>query len=50
MYTYATISELFLGTDPEPVYSMHWELFHDFRKQVLTLQPLKNAFTVCGYV
>ena len=28
---------------------MHWawELFHDFKKQVLTLQPLKIACTVC---
>ena len=34
----------------EPVHSMHWELFHYFKKQVLTLQPLKIACTVCGYV
>ena len=29
---------------------MHWEQFHDFKKQVLTLQPLKIACTVCGYM
>ena len=44
------ISELFLGTDPGmvlslPVYSMHWELFHDFKKQVLT--AFKNCMTAC---